>query len=289
MKLCPFCKSPTLTPDWQCDICGKAPKQEESFILFDPKLAKNNDFFPNAESFRSLAKLEQKNYWFRARNKIIVDIIKKYCPHTENLLEIGCGTGFVLSHIQRTFPNMTIFGSEIYLEGLKLTSQRTSDKTSLYQMNALNIPFEKEFDLICMFDVLEHIDNDETVLSEVHRALKDNGMIFITVPQHQFLWSQIDEIACHKRRYSRKMLAKKLKNAGFIPIRTTSFVTLLFPLLLFSRHVKRGHGKNCLQELQIREPLNSILEKFIGIDRWLIKCGISLPFGGSLLTIAKKV
>jgi len=105
-------------------------------------------------------------------------------------------------------------------------------------MDARKIPFEEEFDVIGLFDVIEHIEEDDLVLSQVNSALKSNGVVIITVPQHMCLWSAADEYACHIRRYSKYEIEQKITNAGFEILRSTSFVTLLLPALFLSRMQK---------------------------------------------------
>ena len=86
---------------------------------------------------------------------------------------------------------------------------------TLFQMDARFVPFEEEFDVIGAFDALEHIKEDEDVLREIFRATKEGGGIILTVPQHPFLWSQMDEISHHYRRYTRRGLIDKVQRAGF--------------------------------------------------------------------------
>jgi len=86
--------------------------------------------------------------------------------------------------------------------------------------------------------------DDELVLSEMFRATKPGGGIIVTVPQHQFLWSVVDEHAFHKRRYSRVDLVSKVERAGFRVARVTSFVSLLLPLMLLSRRTRNMDARH---------------------------------------------
>jgi len=231
--------------------------------------------------------LESRNYWFRSRNRLLTRALGSYFPGVHRLLEIGCGTGFVLSGFQAAFPHLVLSGSELFGEGLVFADQRMPDVT-LLQMDARRIPYEREFDVIGAFDVIEHIEDDELVLSQMFRATKPGGGIIITVPQHQFLWSVVDEHAFHKRRYSWKDLVSKVERAGFHVIRTTSFVSLLLPLLLVSRrrrHMTRANH-NPLAEYNIGRTLNTALERVLGMERFAIKRGVSFRAGGSLLLAA---
>lgn len=259
--------------------------------MYAPNLAEESSGF-NPSYFGELAPLEAKNFWFRARNRLVIWALKKYCPKFRSFLEIGCGTGYVLSGIAKAFPLARLHGSEIFTAGLAFASTRlpTSD---FMQMDARRIPFYEEFEVIGAFDVLEHIEEDEQVIAEIYRALVPGGMLMLTVPQHTWMWSTVDDYACHVRRYAAKPLHEKLQAAGFEIVRSTSFVSMLLPLMYVSRLLKRlvpkkGGSMTTAAELRLPAWLNFIFEKMLDIDLALTRTGIDLPLGGSRLVVAKK-
>jgi SAM-dependent methyltransferase len=201
---------------------------------------------------------------------------------------VGCGTGYVLSGIAQAFPRARIAGSEIYTAGLSAAATRMPS-VELFQMDARKLPYEDEFELVGAFDVIEHILEDELVLQNFYRAVKSGGGCLITVPQHRWLWSPVDEAACHQRRYSAKELHSKMEAAGFRIVRSTSFVTLLLPLMLASRLSSKRSGKsNGSNALTLNPKLDRLLEAIMRVEQGLIKFGINLPFGGSRLVVARK-
>jgi len=240
------------------------------------------------EYFAQLAGFEQGNFWFRARNRIIQWALRKYFPDARSFFEVGCGTGFVLKGVREAMPRMRLAGSEIFRDGLVLAQARLPG-VDLYQMDARQIPFEREFDVIGAFDVLEHIVEDDAVLTQMFRATRPEGGLLVTAPQHRFLWSAIDEHSMHQRRYSRAELRSKVEQAGFRIQRMTSFISLLLPFMIFSR-MKRKSSRDfdLWEEFEISRPLNAVLENILTIERALIKAGVSFPAGGSLLLIAKR-
>lgn len=288
MKKCIYCHHNFNLTDWQCPNCNRQPQIINNFLAFAPELAEKNEGF-EAHFFDALAKLEAKNFWFKNRNRLIIWAFNKYFKRVNSFLEIGCGTGFVLSAIEHNFPDLNISGSEIFTNGLNFAQQRLK-KAELWQMDARNIPFENEFDVIGAFDVIEHIKEDEEVLTQMFRATKPNGGIMITVPQHRWLWSQADEYAHHVRRYTAKELKNKVEYAGFKVIKMTSFVSLLLPLMMISRLKPKNLRVKYdpLAEFKISNFLNNTLEYVLNLELVLIKIGISFPLGGSLLLIAKK-
>ena len=288
MKVCLVCGQRFEADDWRCPGCGNFPELHNGYLAFSSDLAETNDGF-DAEYFGVLARLEARSFWFKSRNRLLIWALRRYFPHASSFLEIGCGTGFVLSGIQREFPELTLSGSEIFSEGLALAEKRLHGVT-LFQMDACRIPFESEFDVIGAFDVLEHVKEDEAVLLQMFRATRPGGGIMLTVPQHRFLWSAVDEYSFHKRRYTRKELMERVGRAGFEIIRVTSFVSLLLPLMLLSRMKQRKpeNDRDPLTEFKMSYLLNTTLEKVLESERFLIESGFSFPAGGSLLIIAER-
>lgn len=288
MKLCVACGQPVVAESWRCPACQFAPELLNGHLAFAPDLARHSPGF-RPEHFEELARLEAGHFWFRARNRLITWAMRRYFPDAKRILEVGCGTGFVLSGIRDAYPGAELYGSEIYASGLEFASRRVQLAT-LFQMDARKIPFASEFDVIGAFDVLEHIEQDQDVLRGMYRACAPGGGIVLTVPQHMFLWSEHDEYACHVRRYGARDLKNMLLQAGFELLRTTSFVSLLLPLLVVSRVFKRKGtaGGDGLAEYRIAAGVNAVLERVLDLERAMIRWGASFPAGGSLLVVARK-
>jgi len=290
LRICFACGSSRCNDVWRCADCGSQPVTIDGFDAFAPSLASDNAGF-RGEYFEELAGLEADNFWFRARNELIVWALARYFPDRRSFLEIGCGTGFVLSGIHATDPSLELSGSEIFSEGLAFAAARVPS-AHFSQMDARHIPYRDEFDVIGAFDVLEHIDEDEAVLVEVGRALRRGGGFLATVPQHPSLWSLQDEHAHHVRRYTAASLRRKTEAAGFEVIRLTSFVSLLLPMLVAARMRTRGRrtdvGFDAIDELRQPRAVNIALEAVMTLERSIIRHGLSFPAGGSLLLVARK-
>ncbi|WP_421657489.1 class I SAM-dependent methyltransferase [Leptothermofonsia sp. ETS-13] len=289
MKLCLTCRKRFDDETWECPACGYHPPLRDGCLSFAPDLADENDGFTQ-EYFDQLIELEAGHFWFRARNKLIIWALQTYFPGVDSFLEVGCGTGFVLSGIRAACPHIRLCGSEIFSRGLQFAQQR-SPEVNLFQMDARQIPFSQEFDVVGAFDVLEHIEEDQLVLQQLFQAVKPGGGLIITVPQHRFLWSVVDELSFHKRRYRRIELVTKVEHAGFRLVRTTSFVSLLFPLMLLSRLKQQANQDNLdlMAEYKIGATLQRVLGSILNVERAMIQNGVSFPVGGSLLLIARKV
>ncbi len=289
MKRCLECETTYESAHDNCPACNFEPELIAGYEAYASNYANEGGGF-KADYFSELAQLEAANFWFQMRNKLILWALEKYCGDFQSFLEIGCGTGFVLSGVARQYPEVNLNGSEIFVSGLDYAAKRIPG-VKLMQMDARRIPFENEFDVIGAFDVIEHIEEDETVLSQLHNALNPGGFLLLTVPQHAWLWSPTDDYACHQRRYSAAELLQKVEHAGFQVQRSTSFVTTLLPAMMASRFLQRMFPASELDasaEMQISPWLNRFFSGLLGLELGLIKSGVNLPLGGSRLMVAKK-
>ena len=292
MRLCPGCGQPLAAAGWDCSNCGYRAARRAGFVALAPKLAEqaqtqNEGFDPAL--FSELAALEARNFWFRARNRLILWALQRHAPGFSDFLEVGCGTGYVLQGIAAAFPQARLVASEAETVGLRFAAERVP-RAEFLQLDARRMPFSGEFDAIGAFDVIEHITEDETVLAQMRRALKPGGHLLLTVPQHPFLWSEYDVRAHHVRRYTRPELRQKLERAGYRVVKMTSFVSLLLPLMMLSRMTKTAKAADYdpLAELRIGSVTNAVLERVLDAERLLIRAGLSLPAGGSLLAVAQR-
>ena len=236
-----------------------------------------------------LAAAEENSFWFRSRNELIISVIGRAFPQARSFLEIGCGTGFVLRGLHETFPGLALTGAELSTAGLRVARQRLPDVQFL-ELDVLAMPFDNAFDVVGAFDVLEHIEDDDEAMRGMLRAVRPGGGAMVTVPQHPRLWSSLDELAGHYRRYRRHELVAKLEGAGFVDVRTTSFVTLLLPAMVLSRVRQPAGSKDFNLEKSLRLPrfLDRLCDFAMRFERRLIGAGLRFPAGGSILAVARR-
>jgi len=289
MRRCLACNVVFAASFAACPGCGSTPARVNDFLSFAPQLADEGQGF-KASYFADLAKLEEANFWFTSRNQLIIWALRAYYPNLRSFLEIGCGTGYVLAGVANAFPHARLYGSEIFTAGLEFAARRVP-AAQFMQLDARSIPYSEEFDVVGALDVLEHIEDDQRVLSQIHAALNPGGFAVLTVPQHKWLWSRADEYACHVRRYSAPELHQKLQAAGFRLVRSTSFISVLLPLMAASRWFRRKDALaefDATAEYRIARWQNAMLAGMLKLELLVIRCGISLPMGGSRLIIAQK-
>lgn len=285
MIICPCCSLHHASPGAVCPACGFAPASLNGFPAWAPEMANEGGGF-HESFFAELARREAGNFWFESRNAIIVRTLRRFFPQLQSFLEIGCGTGFVLSGIARAFPDVRLAGTEIFIAGLPFAAARVPS-ASFAQMDARRLPYAAEFDVVGAFDVIEHIEEDVDALENLKRAVKPGGGVIISVPQHKWLWSDIDKQSFHFRRYEKRELHEKIEGVGLEIVYSTSFVSLLLPLMFLSRR-RKSLEPDAGRELRLGPAVNASLRSVMGIEGLILATGLTLPVGGSRLVVAKR-
>jgi SAM-dependent methyltransferase len=266
----------------------------EGVKCFSPDVADVYLDYPDA-GFALTDANAQRSFWVRSRSRLFKWLVTKNLAagRRTRLLEIGCGTGDFIRHLVDD-ERLEITGSEIYLRGL-VYAKRNLPKVEFVQFDVTQGIIDEGFDIIAAFDVLEHIENDRAAMANMNRMLAKGGVAIISVPQHMFMWGPLDEIVKHKRRYSRTEMVAKLDENGFEVTRWTSFVFTLFPLMFVSRLLDRkaddaSASDGVALENRVTFPLlvNRLFDLVMRIDEMLIRLGLLLPFGGTLVVVARK-
>jgi fermentation-respiration switch protein FrsA (DUF1100 family) len=142
-------------------------------------------------------------------------------------------------------------------------------------------------EVVLLLDVIEHVDDDLAALRAARAGVGEGGLLVVTVPAYQWLWSGHDEVLGHRRRYTAAQLCAVVEGAGFTTVRVSYFNTLLFPLLLVARAWKRLRGDRGHDLRHPAAPVNWLLEHVFAFERHLVP-RVALPFGSSLLLIARR-
>lgn len=183
------------------------------------------------KAYRQFEELERTHWWFRGRRTVYLGILRHHLAgrRPARVLDLGCGMGGFLEGLgelgERVYP------SDVSVEGLARCADRGFPGGVVSSGYAL--PYaDASFDLVCMFDAIEHIEDDARVMREVARILVPGGLALATVPAYQFLYANNDRIAQHHRRYDRRMLRTALEQAGLVVERNTHTNVFLFPVIL---------------------------------------------------------
>ncbi len=241
--------------------------------------------------YEQFAELEENHFWFRGRRRIFFDLMRHQLADTNDLqiLEIGCGAGGMLGPLSEFG---TVTGLDIAHDYMEFCKSRGFDRVITGSGYAL--PFaDNSFDMIALFDTIEHIPDDQKVLEEVSRVLKPGGRVFISVPAYQLLYSQNDRVAHHERRYTKTQLETLLKKVNLKPTKMTYFNTFLFPLILPAVLVLKlkekliglPSGQTNLSH-SFSKPVNELFTWFMSSERHLLR-HMEFPFGHSLIAMAQ--
>ncbi|MCI0719272.1 MAG: class I SAM-dependent methyltransferase [Acidobacteria bacterium] len=242
---------------------------------------------------------EDRHFWFCARNRVIAALVRQIVGSLEpgyRVLEVGCGAGGALSVLERECTRGKVVGVDLFAEGLRHARQRTG--CSVVQADVDNLPFAAPFDIIGLFDVLEHQQDDIGILHKLRGQLAPGGILLLTVPAHPSLWSYWDEANHHCRRYQLSDLEDKLKTAGYAVDYLTQFMASLYLVMLLSRRLRtwfRGRAAHAgarsqhvaAQEFRVVPVVNGLMELLLSLELPRIRCRRRLPIGTSLLAIAR--
>jgi SAM-dependent methyltransferase len=255
--------------------------------ILAPEIAQGNP--ADAEyGHEELHAAEDRHFWFTSRSRLIAWAIERYFPDVQSLFDAGCGTGGVLAALRARLPRVHFAAGDALLAGLAFARRRLPE-IAFVQIDLRRLPYDREFDLIGMFDVLEHLDEDEQALREMFRSTRPGGGLIVTVPQHQFLWSALDEYSHHRRRYSRQELVDKISRAGYAIQRATSFMSVTLPLQFAARLRQQDVVTlDPAAEMRLKPAVNRVLRAMCSVERAAIALGVSFPAGGSLLLVARR-
>lgn len=289
---CPRCQAPLALEERgaACRACGAAFAERDG--VFDLRAGRVGAAGFDPHYFPALAQVEHEHYWFATRREVVRDVLRATVKDLERraLFDVGCGSGGLLAFLGES--GVRLAGAcDVYPESLALVRRRVTAPLVLVDEGRLP-PLGPGQTLLSLFDVLEHIDDDLGTLRHLLAVLEPGGILLLTVPAHPFLFDEMDEIAHHRRRYSRGELGRKLGAAGFRVLRLTHFMAPLVPLVALRWLARLAPGGGSAHErrtteLRVTPGLNGLMRALLRLERPLVRAG-ALPFGTSLLAVAER-
>lgn len=246
----------------------------------------------DSQYYQSYYNLERNHWWFKARIDLLSKYTQKfiYCGHPLKILNVGAATG-VTSMMLSQFGNVDSI--EYNYDCIAFTRGKINLEINHGDINSLDFD-DEAFDLVCAFDVIEHVENHEQAIRELTRVCKKQGHILITVPALVSLWSEHDEINHHFRRYNLKemnaLLSKDL-NINY----SSYFNFYLFPFTYFFRKlsnlknhiIPQKQSKSDFEKVNLGIASNIFYYLFKS-ERLYLNKRIKLPFGVSIFAHAQK-
>lgn len=235
--------------------------------------------------YHRMAELEADHWWFVGRRRVLHPLLRRITGHrsSASILDAGCGTGGNLAFLAR-FGELSAF--EFNADARRMAADRHVCPVAVGHLPDVVPDAPKQYDVITLLDVLEHLDDDTAALSALGARLTTDGAILITVPAMQALWSAHDEAHHHKRRYAKAQLRETIEAAGLRVESISHMNCFLFPLAAATILLKRLAGNRSANDAPINPALNRILLAVFGWERFLIDRNL-LPFGLSLVAIAR--
>ncbi len=230
-------------------------------------------------------RLEDHHWWFVGRRQLVLqELARRGGTEPGPILDLGCGTGGMLPYLQR-------FGTAIGVDSAPQAAKGCVRRSVPFALGwGPALPFRNgAFGTVAALDVIEHVPDDLGLLREMHRVLRPGGLLLITVPAYQFLWSQHDVFNHHQRRYRRRNLRTVITAAGFEISKLSYFNTLLFPAAVARKAAMRfSRGDGPASHLDdVVAPVNALLKLILTAERPLVQRW-DFPFGASLICAARR-
>ena len=231
-------------------------------------------------------RLKEENYWWHVnKRQLVLKFLDQLNISKSRILEVGCGGGYLSSLLTQAGAN--VVATDLYIHAARSVKEKGVSQSLAFDAGQ-PWPFKNHsFNVVIMLDVLEHIEDDIACLHEARRVLRRNGVAVLTVPAHQFLFSDWDRVLSHHRRYSKSLLQRTFRNVGFQPILISYYNVLSFLPALILR------GKNRLFGCQLDGAEFPDIPEFVNkcLKWWgRLECALisfKLPIGLSFFIVLK--
>jgi len=236
--------------------------------------------------FDRMAELDQHHWWFRARRRILEELIVRVVRPTKGgrVLEVGCGTGHNLAMLGK-FGELD--ASELDFAARTLSTKRLGREVKEAKLPDLSMFKRNEYDLVALLDVLEHVPDDLGSLRAIHRRLKPGGALLLTVPANPWMWSAHDAAHHHFRRYTKKQLKELFLRSGLEIELLSYFNTLLYPLIAAARIAGKLLRRDSSDDKLPGERVNATLERIFSLEAGMLG-RMPMPFGVSLVAVVRR-
>jgi SAM-dependent methyltransferase len=246
------------------------------------------------EEYKIMYEAEDTHWWYRGMRGVMFEMLglRRDPLRQPAIVDAGCGTGGNL-HALDSAGYRNIFGFDLSPIALEFCQMR--GLRDVRQGSITNIPFDSDtFDIAYSCDVVSDAgtDNEMAALNELYRVLKPGGRLFLNLPAFGFLRSEHDRATDIARRVTRNEIERKLVQVGFRVRRATYWNTLLFPVVVAVRLIRRERPNDLASPARSdivlpSPPLNFALTMCMGMEHFLLRL-FNLPFGSSVSVVAIK-
>lgn len=229
-------------------------------------------------------------WWFAALHSNLQLLYCRTAPRDASLplLDAGCGTGGLLARIAADAPGRAVIGLDADPFAAARAAAKSGRPVCAGSVNAL--PFaDALFGAIISADVLSHEGVDEdAALAQFHRVLRDDGVLILNLPAYPWLLSRHDRAVHNERRYTRGGIGRLLARSGFRLIFASYWNAMLLPIMVLARKLLPAGAPGGSDVRLYPAPVEALCRLATGLETALLRGGFSLPWGGSVIAVAKK-
>lgn len=237
------------------------------------------------DEYRKMAEVEDRMWYYDALHRHVARSLRGQSSSVR-VLDAGCGTGGLLRKLGRIYPGWNLTGLDFSPLACELAKERTGGRVELGSILALPFP-DEAFDIIVSCDVLCQVRAPELAIKEFNRCLKPGGVVIVTMPAYQWMYSYHDRHVANLRRYSRSEVNRLLQAEALTITSSTYWNMLPFPLAVFRRKIMAPGSPSSDVKLY-PAPIEGIFNGLMALERCWLSGGGRLPFGSSVLTVARK-
>jgi len=228
--------------------------------------------------------LYDHHWWWGSREAMILGLLESYQPSGGygDILDVGCGEGLF-------FGQLRALGEP---EGVEPDGDRVSGigrDVGTIHVGPFDETFQpgKRYGLIVMLDVLEHIEQDQLALDHARDLLENEGLLVVTVPALESLWTAHDDHNHQYRRYRRTALRSSIRDAGLDVLEAHYCFGWTVPAKLLVRFKERALRGPSASETVPSRPVNRLLRSITEMElkitrRW------APPLGTSVVAVARR-
>lgn len=242
---------------------------------------------PDDAYFDLMASVAARHWWYRARRALLAQLLDGRVAAGSTAVDVGCGTSETLD-VLGSLGATTAVGTDLSPTALAHALRRSS-RPAVVRSLAEAVPVRSAVaSTLVSMDVIEHLDDDVAALREYRRVCRPGAVVVLSVPAYQWLWSEHDDRACHRRRYTAAMLERSVRAAGLEVERTTYVFSFLVPPAVLVRRtpLRRLFPPTDEEASSFHPAVDAVLARLATLERrWLRHR--SLPFGLSVLCVAR--
>jgi SAM-dependent methyltransferase len=238
------------------------------------------------ELYAEIFKMEQEHWWFAARHRIVLHLLRRYLPpdggKRQKVADLGCGCGMMLQRLSQKYDPIGLDGSR---HAIEFALHRGVNA----KLGALpeDVPLSREsYDAVLLLDVLEHLKYDHDSVEVGASLLKTGGILICTVPAHMWLWTKRDEHHHHFRRYSRRQFRALFDQPDLHLELLSHLNAILFAPAAAWRLFAKLFERNSVTDLSL-PPFNSVLKSIFAFESVMLG-KVPIPFGLSFIAVARK-